>query len=1133
MFDNVFDWMALTTLPGTNKRVSVAHRVYVFPLLLLLCLCLTPLYAQTTASLVGSVHDSSGALVPKAKVSMRNPNTGFSLQVSSDSEGNYTMSSLPIGSYTLTAESKGFKQAQVANIILQVAQQARIDLVLVPGDVTQTVTVTDTSSLIQTETSSLGQVIDNKQIVDLPLNSRHVTQLIGLTAGALTSPVVGSGNAPNAGSAAAQNTGLTTATVSGGGEKTEFILDGLTNSESFFNGIQFEPSEDFVQEFRILSNGFPAQYGRGSAVVLMTTKGGTNQYHGTAFEFIRLDTPGFRTDAKNYFAAPGTALASLRQNQFGGSVGGPILKNRLFFFLNYDGTRSSIPTTKNISVPDANLRAGNLDSTLLGPAAVDPFSGLPFPLNASGNHQVPASYLNAASAFFLNPAILPLPNQPDNIHFIFSPARTNNVSQGNVRIDYQIGAKDTVFGRYSISDGTSYNPGAAPAFGGITGQVNGKNIAIGYAHIFSAKLLNQFHFGVAHFYAASSYQGLGTNYTQQAGILGFEQTSVQYPGFPTLFPGDYQSVTGNAFKPLINPTQTYQLSDLVTWVKGNHTLTMGLEVTRWHGTSSNPGPGATGFFGWDDAEYSGNGFVDYLIGLPDNGTRNFPRNIFGQKDFSSPLFIQDDWRITKNLTLNLGLRYDLSAAPVADFAQNSYFDLKTGHFIVSVYKNGQPNLVTQGIAQDAYNIFSASIVTAAQAGLSNNLQTMSKKTFAPRVGFAYRPFDNSKTVIRGAYGIFYDVMGVNQSVSQAFDNIPFLYDTKKVLPSGRGVYLNPSKNFENFFNFPFGTGGGPTINDADLNIHPPYNQQWNLAVQQELANNLSLTAAYVGNKGTHIEQLLPLNYPVWSGGVNLGRPYPTFGGGSNSTNVGNSGYNGLQLTLEKRYSYGLQLLSAFTWSKYIDEGSWDEQTVPGEFAGVVNPAVIGSNRGLGAEDIKLRWVTSAIYALPFGRGMRFGSNIPRPVDYLIGGWRLSTIGTLQSGSPFTPTASTQPFGSGAGYGTLPNRIGSGILSHPTVLKWFDATAFTPVPTNAGVYGTSGRNILRGPGGDIWDASLFKDFHFTDSTYLELRTDAFNVFNHPWFGQPATNIQSATVGQITSTAVSTNSRELQGSLKIYF
>jgi hypothetical protein len=351
-----------------------------------------------------------------------------------------------------------------------------------------------------------------------------------------------------------------------------------------------------------------------------------------------------------------------------------------------------------------------------------------------------------------------------------------------------------------------------------------------------------------------------------------------------------------------------------------------------------------------------------------------------------------------------------------------------------------------------------------------------------------------------------------------------------------GVYTSPGKNFENFFNYPFGSDSGTTvISEADLNIHPPYNQQWNLAVQQELANNLSLTVAYVGNKGTHIEQLLPLNYPVWSGGVNQGRPWPVFNTGTanNSTNIGNSSYNGLQVTLEKRYSYGLQFLSAFTWSKYIDEGSWDEQTVPGEFAGIVDPTNIRSNRALGAEDVAIRSVTSVVYALPFGRGMTFGSNISRALDYVAGGWRFSVIATLQSGSPFTPTANTNPFGSRAGYGTLPNRIGSGRLSNPTINKWFDASAFTAVPSNSGIFGTSARNILRGPGEDIWDASLFKDFHFTEHTYLELRTDAFNVFNHPWFGQPATNVVNGTAGTITSTAVTNNSRELQGSVKVYF
>jgi hypothetical protein len=313
------------------------------------------LHAQNTASVVGAVHDTTGALVAGAQITISNVDTGFTRTVTTGSDGLYTITSLPIGHYTLSATQNGFKKSQVPPFVLQVGQQARIDLSLVPGGSTETVTVTDVAPLIQTETASVGQVVAVQQVAGLPLNSLHVAQLIGMTPGAIMSPLVGSVNSGNGGPPKSSNNispGLPEASIAGGSAShTDYQFDGIVDSEQLYNGLQFEPAEDFVQEFNVIANNAPAQYGRGSAVVLMSSRTGTNALHGTAFEFIRLDTPGFQSDAKNYFAAPGTPLASLHQNQFGGSLGGPIFKNRLFYFLDYQGTRESIPTTQRHQEP--------------------------------------------------------------------------------------------------------------------------------------------------------------------------------------------------------------------------------------------------------------------------------------------------------------------------------------------------------------------------------------------------------------------------------------------------------------------------------------------------------------------------------------------------------------------------------------------------------------------------------------------------------------------------------------------------------------------------------------------------------------------------------------------------------------
>ncbi len=1109
------------------------------------------LHAQSTASVVGAVHDTTGALVVGARITISNVDTGFTRTVTTDSSGLYTITSLPIGRYTLSAAQNGFKKAEVPPFALQVGQQARIDLALVPGGSTETVTVTGAAPLIQTETASLDQVVAVQQVAGLPLNSLHVAQLIGLTPGAITSPLVGSVNSGNGGPPKSSNNispGLPEASISGGSAShTDYQFDGIVDSEQLYNGLQFEPDEDFVQEFNVIANNAPAQYGRGSAIVLMSSRSGTNAIHGTAFEFIRLDTPGFQSDAKNYFAAPGTPLASLHQNQFGGSLGGPVMKNRLFYFLDYQGTRESIPTTESTQVPTLAERGGNFAGVLGEAVGNDPYTGMPFV-----NQTVPAGELDPVAQYFLGPNcaacaltnhyFVPLPNQPDNLHYVFSPASTLNVDQGNARIDYSLGKNDMFFGRLSFQDLLAYSPGPTPVSGATSEVQNTRNYAFGYTHTFSPSLLNVLRLGYGGFYSANSPQGLGTNYTTMSGILGYDQESAQYPGFPTLNVSNYSITSGNDYAPLINPTHMYELTDMVTWNKGKHSLTIGFDLRHYHLTSTNSAH-SRGNFSFNANTYSGNGFVNFLEGLPTSASRDFPRDLFGAKILNFPIFIQDDWKFKDNLTLNIGLRYDLSAAPVQDFDQNSNFDMATDQWVVSNYRNNLPNLVTQAIAPTAYAAFvnmpsqlgaPTMIISPGSIGLSNNIQSMSKKTFAPRLGVAYRPFGNDRTVIRAGYGLFYDLQSGNYTVSDALINIPFIWDESRSIPTG-ATAVSPSNTFAQFFNFPIGGSGLPLIEEGDTYINPPMNQQWNLAIQRELAPTLSIQVAYLGNKGSHIDIPMPINDNRWVNGVNLGPQWTNVGfneGLTNYTNIASSIYHALEATLEKRYSHGLQFTSNFTWSKLIDNGSFDDSTIGGAVP-VASPIDLNLNRSLGSEDVEFRTTNDVIYTLPFGRGMRFGSNMSRGLDAAVGGWRVSAVGTAESGTPFSVTEETDPFGSGGSYGTLPNRLGPGKLASPTISRWFDPTQFAVNPNNSGVLGTARRNILRGPGEDIWDATVMKDIHFTEHEYIEIRGDAFNVFNHPWFAQPNTDIQSSQAGIITSTAVSTNSRELQGSLKFYF
>ena len=1054
------------------------------------------LFAQSTASVAGSVRDTSGGVVAGAKVTALNIDTGFTRVAPTNAEGSYELTALPIGRYSFTAALGGFKQSEVPDVKLEVAQQARVDITLEVGNVAATVVVSAEPSLIQTDSSSLGQVIDNKKIVDLPLNGRNFAELAALTPGAITSTIPG-------GPPSGEQFGNTTVSVSGGqSAKTEFLLDGITDQEQLYDGVQFSPSIDFLQEFRVQSNSASAEYGRGSAVVVISTRSGTNQIHGTVFEFLRNND----LDARNFFAQNAPPL---RRNQFGGSVGGPIIKNRLFYFLNYEGTRLTQPFTINSSVPSQALRNGDFSS--VSTPITDPLTGNPFPGN-----QIPASRIDPIANYFL--AFVPLPNSGSNL-YNWNGGYGNNIDQGNVRIDYRIGDNDNFFARYSQNDSTSNSPGALPTSGATNEIVNTKNGAMSWTHVFSPGLLNEVRSGYGYLYGANVAQGLGKNYTVQSGIQGFDQTSLNFPGFPSINVGGYTQFTnGNAFDPIINPTNTFELADTVSWNVGRHTIKAGVDFRHYHLTSTN-GAWSRGSFTFN-GQFSGNALADYLLGYPQSGIRDFPRNQFGLKDVDYPIFVQDDFKVSSKLTLNLGLRYDLQNAPSQDLGQNSLFDQALGKWVVSTYKNGQINLTTQQVAQSAYDEFAPYIITTKQAGFDNNIQTESKKNFAPRVGFAYRPFNNDKTVIRSAYGIFYLLQRGNPAVSNGIVNIPFIQDQ---FSSNYSTPTGPAFTTANLFAAPFSSGGAD-ISATDVHLRPPYNQEWNFTIQRELFNKLALQVAYVGNKGTRLDKNVYFNIPLAEpGNPQANRPLPQFGEGSLYTNEGNSNYNALQVTLEKRFSSGLTFLSVYTWSKLIDDGNVSSNS----FA-VQDPFNLSLDRGLSAYDVPQRSVTSFSYELPYGKGRRFGSDIPRALDLAVGGWQVAGIVTFQSGFPFSVTEYSDPSNTAGGFDYRPNLVGNPNVANQSINEWFNPAAFA-VPA-AYTFGNAGRNILRGPTLNNFDLSLLKNFHFTETKYLQFRAEAFNAFNHPHFYNPDSNIQDANVGKILGAS---DPRILQVAAKMYF
>lgn len=1051
--------------------------------------------AAPTGTILGTIRDANGSVVSGATITALHVETNLSRSAVTDSNGDYIIASLPVGAYKITATLQGFRQAVMPHVVLQVDQKARIDIKLEVGEIANQVTVTGMAPLVETEGSSVGQVVDNKKIVDLPLNGRDFTQLAALTPGVLTSQTTGQ---------VGEQTGFTTVQAGGGGaNKTEFLLDGITNQEQLFDGVQFRPSVDTLQEFRVLENSFSAEYGRGSAIINATTKAGTNEFHGSLFEFLRND----QLDARNFFAL---SKPVNKQNQFGGTVGGPVKlpgifdgKNSTFFFYGFEGLRTRRGLTRNTLVPGQAFRSG--DFSALGIAIRDPLTGQPFPGN-----RIPDNRISNTSKFLLG--FVPLPNNPTGT-LQYAASSVSDYDQHSIRVDRRIG-KGNLYVRYSINDQSRVNPGVLPTSGTVDQETRTQNAAVSYSHVFTPTLLNEVRLGYGRLFNANSPQGLGNNVTVQAGIRGFDQTSVNFPGFPNInVTGFGGLINGVAFAPIVNPTNTWHLTDNLTLIRGRHNTRMGVDVRRFHLSSTNAAF-SRGSFSYSGV-YSGNGFADFLLGYPSSGIRDFPRNHFGLTDNQYHFYVQDDFKIAPRLTLFLGLRYEFNTLPRADQAQAGRFDSSLGKVVVSTLPNGEINLATQQVASIVFPTFRDVIVTAREVGQPNDLQEIDHKQFAPRVGFAYRPLNNNRTVVRAGYGIFYVLQRGNPAVSTPILNLPFILDEFKNNSTPVPTFTTAS-----FFDAPF-VFGTALISTFDTKLRSPYQQEWNLAVQHELLPDLALDVAYVGSKGTRLERTLLFNFaPPGSGPLQNRRPFPRFSSGGYYQNSGSSIYHSMQVKLEKRYSGGLSMLAAYTWAKLIDD-------VSGSFADPRNP---GLERSLGSLDTPNRLVTSFAYELPFGRAKRFGGGIPSWANKFVGGWQLGGIVQYQSGFPFTPVlGSPDPANVGFEYARRPNRIGSGKLDDPTLDRYFDLSAFTvPAP---GTIGNSGRNILRGPGIKNWDLAILKNTYITERIYHQFRLELFNAWNTPQFRNPSTNVDPGSNGGRILGA--RDPRIIQVAMKLYF
>jgi hypothetical protein len=1093
------------------------------------------LLAQTEAEITGQITDSTGALIPAAKVTVTNDGTGAKRVASTDTAGVYAVPSLNPGMYSVSVEASGFRSEVRRAVELQIQQTARLDFQMQVGQLSEVVEIEGGAPLIATENATVGSVIENRRIVDLPLNGRNFLQLVSL------SPNVSF--AFSSDSTATARLGGTRATenIAVAGQRSEFnyfTLDGVNNTDITFNSYIFLPSIDAIQEFKVQTGVFPAEFGRATGQVNVSSKSGTNAYHGTLFEFLRNSS----VDATNYsFTAVHPPTSELRQNQFGFTLGGPILipkifngKNRLFFMANYEGLRENQGVNQVGTVPSVAQRSGDFSgiaNTLFDPAtralqSNGSLTAAPFPGNT-----IPQSRFDPISVKLLN--YYPTPNVPgaglaNNYQSV--PAQTSTADQFTIRIDFIERSSSTWFGRYSYSNENGVTPSVFPALG-LKLESYPKQATLSNIRTITPTIVNEFRFGYNHF---DNYNlNANANIFNGVGLLGgFPGVAVPTPllyGIPGISMSGLSGFGDNTSLPFIIFDNTFQATDSLSLVRGKHSFRFGAEIRRDQFNSEGNsyvrgGFTFTGFATQNPASTprTGTSFADYLLGTIGQTDEALGLAIAQLRATSQAYFVDDSWKLRPNLTISLGLRYEYFP-PFID-----KHDGIANVLLPGAGSTAQPTFVRPGTGDFYANtavpfLFGGGI----QVARSNSLMGQSlikpdKNNFAPRVGIAYSPGRNWS--IRVAGGVFY-----------AYEMANIAFDMGRNLAGRRSTVTDPS--FPNLtYAAPYGGGGGsyavttPFVLAEGYNLPTPYVMQYLVNVQRQLTNNLVLEVGYMGNLGRKLQRLIDMNEPMpGPGNVQARRPWPAYGVIQNNEPWVSSEYNSLSVKLQQRLSHGLTAVEGYTWSRALDTGS-SVRSHTSDSLFPQNPYDLNDERGMSTFNVSHRSITSLLYELPFGKGRKW-LNAGGVTNAVLGGWQLGTIVTIQSGFPMTIFSGQDIANDGEAPYQRPNSIGPQNLprGQRTPQRWFNTANFVTPPLYT--WGTVGRNTVIAPGIVNLDLSVMKEFPIHEQQRFQLRFESFNGLNHPNWGTPNSTLTSPAFGTISSTQ--TSMRVLQVALKFIF
>ena len=1168
-------------------------------LILLLAILGSPAAAQLgTATISGIVTDSSGAVIVGATIGAVNNGTNFRRQTISNEQGQYNLPGLTPGSYNVSVQLKGFRRAELDNITLQVDQNVRVNVALEVGQVTETVAITAEAPLIESQSATLGAVVDTQKILALPLNGRNFAQLALLVPGVTTGTEGG-----GAGADGFSANGLRA-------DQNAFQIDGTSNSDPLANRISVRPSIDALQEFKIQTNNYSAEFGKGAgAQVNIVTKSGTKNFHGTLWEFLRNDNfqarNFFDINARSFPCNPSdlnitgrkACAPQYNQNQFGGNLGGPIT-SRTFFFANLEGFRQRRGGATVTQVPTIAQRSGDFSSTLQTAIAgtdalgrpvrrgqlfdprtsrqvTDSAGRLRFVREPYPNNQIPRNHFDPVAARIVaNSEFLPLPNAPGQANangdilqnFLDSRSSKTDNEQYSGRIDHQFNERNTIYGRFTFQDARDYSPRTFRGFG-AEDNLRNVNTTISYTKVFTPKVIGEFRFGhQGWFQGSGSEDGLagkdwlgilqmpGMDFVRQNGILG--SPGIDIAGFASM---------GNGAGPFNYRNYTYQPIGIISFSKGNHFMKVGGELRHVNMNSVGPlaGDGGTrGTFNYANVAWTGvegvpntgHSIAAFLQGLATQKTRlvgDFRLN-YALREWG--VFFQDDWKASRNLTINIGVRYMYYTPPYD--ARNAISTWAQPQQCPSYNVCGPNylNLPANSPYQAAYKL--------AGVDVPRSIAPTDKKNIGPRLGFAWQPFGSVKTVIRGGYGIFYDTPPVSVN-GDTLINYPQVIEDQENVSLGQNGLPVPNAIIGFRISRPgIGTGGpgsvaqfAPGPNNFNPDFHNAYIQSWNVSIQRQLPGQMVVEVAYAGTKGTRLNRQIALNLAEPLG------PFAAIPDLTNNPNIRNdigdsrnqmrrlvpvtiekgviiplanvfetqstafSTYHGGTLRVEKRFNQGLTFLTTYSYSKAISDNPGFRGGGQGlSAAGAQDVLNRTAEKGLADLDHRQRFTAATVYELPFGKNSRAA------LKQIIGGWALDSIVQLQSGLPMTPQHTGDIGSMGTNQALRPDLVCNPNLpsGRQTVEKFFNTECLalqTPMR-----YGTSGRSTITGPGRSGIDISLRKGFKFGEKVNMQFRTEFFNALNRTNFNAPNKQLGNANFGRVTSAR---DPRIIQFGLKLAF